>query len=90
MHICLSKLIIISSDNGLLPSWCKPLFEFMQKNVNSTLSNKLQQNINQNSYTVGCHYNKVHFNKIFHTTLQWIDQYINQSLLSQKTPHIVS
>ena len=29
MHICISKIIIIDSENGFLPVWPKPLSEAM-------------------------------------------------------------
>ena len=38
--------------------------------------------------TVGNHYNAVQNNVILYTLLQWQRRYINQSLYSQKTPHI--
>ena len=39
--------------------------------------------------TISSHYNAVPCNRIFHTTLQWLDHWSNQSLFSQKTPHIL-
>ena len=38
--------------------------------------------------TVECRYNRVQNNMIMHTSLQWPRQNINQSLHSQKTPHL--
>ena len=46
-HICFSKLTTIGSDNGLLPSY---YMNQCWKIVNWTLRNKLQWNLNQNSY----------------------------------------
>ena len=46
-HICVSKLTIIRSDNGMMPS------HYMNQCciiVNWTLRNKLQWNLNRNSY----------------------------------------
>ena len=44
-HICVSKLTIIASDNGLTPglNQCRNI-------VNGTLGNKLQWNLHRNSY----------------------------------------
>ena len=39
---------------------------------------------------IGCHYNTVQYDVISHTALQYQNQNINQSLNSQKTPHIYS
>ena len=54
-HICFSKLTIIGSDNGLSPGWrqaiiwsSEPMLEYYI--VNSKLRNKLQWNLNRNSY----------------------------------------
>ena len=48
-HICISKLAIIGSDNGLSPECAKPLSEPVLEYVNWTLGNKLQWNFNWNS-----------------------------------------
>ena len=48
MHICISILSIIGSDNGLAPSH---YLNQCLNIVNWTLRNKLQWNINQNSYS---------------------------------------
>ena len=40
-------------------------------------------------HKVGCRYNIVQCNMIFHAILQLLKQYINQSLFAQKTPHIL-
>ena len=47
-HICVSKLTIIDSDNGLLPAPSHYLNQCWNI-VNWTIGNKLQWNINQNS-----------------------------------------
>ena len=51
-HICISNLVIIGSDNGLSPGWCQSI---IWTNAGILLiellgSNKLQWNLNQNSY----------------------------------------
>ena len=46
MHICISKLTIIGSDNGLLPGQHQTCWNI----VNWTLGNKFQQNLNRNLY----------------------------------------
>ena len=38
--------------------------------------------------TVESRYYAVHYNTIFHTTLRWLKQNINQIVKSQTTPHI--
>ena len=49
MHICVSKLTIIGSDNGLLLGQCQAfIWTNIVKIVNWTLGNKLQGNLNQN------------------------------------------
>ena len=48
--ICVSKLTIISLNNGLSPARAKPLSEPKLKYFNWTLGNKLQWNLNWNSY----------------------------------------
>ena len=47
-HICVSKLHIIGSGNGLVGD--KPLSEPLLEYFNFTLRNKLQWNVNRNSY----------------------------------------
>ena len=50
MHICVSKLTIIGSDNGLSPGRRQAIYLNQCGNiVNWTLRNKLQWNFNQNS-----------------------------------------
>ena len=50
-HICVSKLIIIGSDNGLSPSRRQAIYQNQCWNiVNLTLGNKLQWNLNRNWY----------------------------------------
>ena len=39
--------------------------------------------------TVRCHHNTDQYNMTLHTALQWLRHYINLSLNSQKTPHIL-
>ena len=39
------------------------------------------------AHAVMCHYSTVQYNMISHTTLQWLNQYIYQSLNSQLTSH---
>ena len=39
-------------------------------------------------YTVGRHSNAAQFNTILHTTLQWLEQNVNQGLYSQKHPYL--
>ena len=39
---------------------------------------------------VGCHFNTIQFNNILYIILQWFKYSINQSLFSQKTPHITA
>ena len=51
-HICVSKLAIIGSDNGLSPSATIHYQNQWWNNVNWTTRNKLQWNFNGNSYTV--------------------------------------
>ena len=48
-HICVSKLTIIGSDNGLSPAGAKPLFQWWNI-VNSNLLNTFQWNRKRNSY----------------------------------------
>ena len=48
LQICISKLTIISSDNGLLPGWCQAI---IWTNAGILLiRNKLHWNFNQTSY----------------------------------------
>ena len=51
-HICVSNPTIIGSDNGLSPSWRQAIIwtNIGILTVNSTIRNKLQSNINRNSY----------------------------------------
>ena len=50
-HICIDKLTIIGSDNGLSPTWTAPSHYLNQcwNIVNWTLGNKIQLNFNWNS-----------------------------------------
>ena len=54
MHICIGHLTIIGSDNGLTLDQCQAIiwtkFNQCWSIVNWTLRNKLQRNLNQNSY----------------------------------------
>ena len=43
----------------------------------------------QVTVTVRCHHNTDQYNMTLHTALQWLRHYINLSLNSQKTPHIL-
>ena len=47
-HICVSKLIVIGSDNGLSPGWPRHYLNQCWNIVNWTLGNKLQWNFNRN------------------------------------------
>ena len=47
MHICVSKLTIIASDNGLSPGQCQAII--WNNAVNWILRNKLQWNFDENS-----------------------------------------
>ena len=51
MHICVNKLTIIGSDNGLIVAWTAPSHYRSQcwNIVNSSLRNKLQWNFNRNA-----------------------------------------
>ena len=50
-HICVCKLTVIGSDNGLAPT--RPLSEPMLEYYNWILGNKLQLNLNRNVYIFG-------------------------------------
>ena len=51
MHICISKLTIIDSDNGLLPGRCQAIIWNQWWNVvNFNLRNKFQWNLKWNSH----------------------------------------
>ena len=47
MHICVGKLTIIESDDGLSPGWHQAIIRNI---VNWTLSNKIHWNLNRNSF----------------------------------------
>ena len=49
MHKCISELTIIVSDNGVSPDQCQAIIQCWNI-FNWTLGNKLQWNLNQNSY----------------------------------------
>ena len=51
MYICIGKITIIGSDNGLSPGWHQAIYLNQCWNtVNSNLRNKLQWNLKQNSH----------------------------------------
>ena len=47
MHICISKITIIGSDNGLSPGWCQAI---IWTNAGILLFGPLVTNFNENSY----------------------------------------
>ena len=49
-HICVGNVTIIGSDDGLLPGWRQAITCTNVGIVNWTLRNKLQWNVNPNSY----------------------------------------
>ena len=51
MHICISKLTIIGSDNGLLPGWCKAIIWTIARILLlGPLGTNISEIFNQNSY----------------------------------------
>ena len=52
-HVCVGKLAIIDSGNGLSPGWRQTIIWINARNItNWTLRNKLQWNFNTNSHIV--------------------------------------